>query len=180
MELFVALGSVVVVRVEQKLLPHRGDECGSGSAALSTQFLGWQFTLVRVVAALALAVAAAVIGARLLASTRGPQRATDTVHGACCGGGDHHHDHHHEHHDHKTAKGWAQRIVHELDELVFHIGPWALLGLLVAAYTEAMLPEGIALAALPAGLDILLISLLAVPSYVCASSMTPLAAVLLA
>lgn len=152
-------------------------EIGIDAFALSTQFLGWQFTLVRVVTALVLAIAAAVIGARILASSRRSQREAATVHGSCCGNSEHNHGHDH---GHEPPQGWPRRFVHELDELVFHIGPWALLGLLVAAYTEAMLPEGIAIAALPAGLDILVISVLAIPSYVCASSMTPLAAVLLA
>jgi hypothetical protein len=65
------------------------------------------------------------------------------------------------------------------DDLLYHIGAWTLIGLLVAAYLQAALGEGSLRAIGGTGLDILMVSVLAVPSYVCASSATPLAAVLL-
>ena len=56
----------------------------------------------------------------------------------------------------------------------------SILGLVAAAYVEAMLPLD-SLGALGAGgLDIVVVSLVAIPSYVCAGSATPLAATLLA
>jgi uncharacterized membrane protein YraQ (UPF0718 family) len=79
-----------------------------------------------------------------------------------------------------SSEGLLRRLLGHLDELVFHIGPWTLLGLLVAAYVQVALPEG-ALGSLTAsGLDIPVVLLLSVPMYVCASSATPFAAVLLA
>ncbi|MEO1172546.1 MAG: permease [Myxococcota bacterium] len=155
-------------------------EIGIDAVIVSTQFLGWELSVIRVITALALAIVAGLVGARVAAGRAEPAEAAPK---ACCSshGHDHHHDHDHDHdhaHGHSPASRW-QRFVGELDELVFHIGPWTLLGLVVAAYAEAALPSG-AWVSTQSGLDVLVVTVLAIPSYVCAASMTPLAAVLLA
>ncbi len=63
-------------------------------------------------------------------------------------------------------------------EIVDHVGPWLLVGLVVASLVEPML-RGDWLTALPWGVDVALFAVLGMPSYVCASGATPLAAVLI-
>src|SRR5690606_34144154 len=79
------------------------------------------------------------------------------------------------------ARGtFARRFFASFDALLVHIAPWMAVGLVAAAYVQATLGEG-ALAGLGGyGLDLLVVTLIAVPSYVCAAAATPLAAVLLA
>lgn len=156
-------------------------EIGVDAFALSTQFLGWELSFVRLGSALLLAVAAGVVGAKLATRTPTtpptPPAASGDAEAGCCGPEHEHHGHDHDH-DHGVAASAFSRFASELDELVFHIGPWTLLGLVIAAYAEAVLPVG-SFAASAAGADIFIITFVAIPSYVCASSMTPLAAVLL-
>jgi uncharacterized membrane protein YraQ (UPF0718 family) len=79
-----------------------------------------------------------------------------------------------------TSPGLGKQIIRNFDELLYHIGAWTLLGLLAAAYLQATVQEGALGGIGKTGFDIVIVSFLAVPSYVCASSATPLAAVLLA
>jgi|GEM_PF-742743 len=72
-----------------------------------------------------------------------------------------------------------QRFVRALFDLVEHVGPWMLVGLIAAAYVDALLPASF-LADLPTGLDILIVTAVAIPGHVRASSAVPLAAVLVA
>lgn len=153
-------------------------EIGIEAFALSTQFLGWNFAIIRVVTSLLLALGAGVLAAGLVG-----QRSLEVGHDSdpCCSD-DHARDHHDAHgHDQPHPDGpslsW-HGFVHELDDLIRHIGPWTLVGLLGAAFLETALPDGVGLS-LPWGVDILVVTVLAIPSYVCASSMTPLAAVML-
>lgn len=62
--------------------------------------------------------------------------------------------------------------------LIEHSAPWMVAGLLVAALVEALLPAG-ALAGIPAPLAVGAAVLLALPPFVCATGVTPLAWVLL-
>jgi len=219
-------------------------ELGPETVALTVQFFGWPIAILRVVAALALAVLAAVVIARAmrreaergrvgaalaggheaacahhdhggaLASVghghgdcghthhaHGGQHASDGHHardGHHAYGGHHGHDGHHAHgghhghdevhlhaheddcdeHQHAAPpEGRIRRFLHSLDELVEHTGPWILIGLVAAAYVTVLVPSG-ALGELPWGVDIVLVTLVAIPTYVCAVSATPLAAVL--
>ncbi len=65
-----------------------------------------------------------------------------------------------------------------LVEVVDSVGPWLVLGLAIAAMVEPVLNLS-GLQALPSGLDVLLFALLGLPTYVCASGATPLAAALI-
>src|SRR5690606_13077070 len=79
------------------------------------------------------------------------------------------------------ARGtFARRFFASFDELLVHIAPWTAVGLVAAAYVQATLGEGSLTAFGVYGLDFLVVTLIAVPSYVCAAAATPLAAVLLA
>lgn len=133
-------------------------EIGIESFALSVRFLGWEFALTRLFGALLVAVVAGVVVARF---TRPEQNA-----GLDYEPGD--------------DRPWWQRAVSQLDELTTHVLPWTLIGLLMAAYVDAVLSHG-ALEGLAAGpFELVVVTALAIPTYVCATSATPLAAVLLA
>jgi Predicted permease len=73
---------------------------------------------------------------------------------------------------------WSDALSY-FDELLLHIGPWALVGVVAAAYVQAVVPAGSLAGLTHGGLDLVVVALLAVPTYVCAASATPLGAVLL-
>ncbi len=63
-------------------------------------------------------------------------------------------------------------------EMIDHLGPWVLLGLIIAAITDPFLSK-FDWSALPYGTDILTMALVGMPLYVCATGATPIAAVML-
>jgi uncharacterized membrane protein YraQ (UPF0718 family) len=137
-------------------------ELGVESLLLTGRFLGWEFALLRLLGALLLAITAAVVVGRVLASRvePPPAPASDLELGT-------------------GESGW-QRALSQLDELFVHILPYTMVGLLAAAYAEVAL-DADALNGLAYGwLDVLVVTLVSVPVYVCAASATPLAAVLVA
>jgi len=139
-------------------------ELGIETFALTASFVGWPFAFVRLGAAVALAVIAALVIHRVTAREQEggalDPSALEEV---------------------EPAEGsFLSRSVAAFDELLYHVAPWTVVGLIAAAYVQAVLPAE-SLGALRAfGLDVLVVTVVAVPSYVCAASATPLAAVLLA
>ena len=138
-------------------------ELGVETFALTVRFLGWEFALMRLAGAMIVAVVAALMLAHFAppppaAAPTGSDRAMSRADG-------------------RSLRG---RVLGHFDELLYHVGAWTLVGLLAAAYVQATLTDGALQSIAGSGLDVLVISALAVPSYVCASSATPLAAVLLA
>ncbi|HJL19992.1 MAG TPA: permease [Sandaracinaceae bacterium LLY-WYZ-13_1] len=135
-------------------------ELGLETFALTGQLVGWPFAVVRLVAAVALAVVAALVVHRV-AGRRGAAFDGTIV-------------------TSDDDRPFAVRFVESFDELVHHVAPWTVVGLVAAALVASVLsPAGLA-DLRPFGLDVLAVTLVAVPSYVCAASATPLAAVLLA
>ena len=63
-------------------------------------------------------------------------------------------------------------------ELIDHLGPWVLMGLVIAAIADPFLGE-VNWAGFPKGWDIPLMALIGMPLYVCATGATPIAAVML-
>jgi len=138
-------------------------ELGVETFALTVQFLGWPFAYMRLIGALLLAVIVGLVVARFADRTDvAPRPAAEQVAFDARSG------------------GWIAQVAGNFDELLYHIGAWTLVGLLAAAYLQAALTDGSLRFIADNGLDVLVVSLLAIPSYVCASSATPLAAVLLA
>jgi len=137
-------------------------ELGVESFFLSVRFLGWPFAVVRLVTAVGVAIAAAMLVSWAL-GRRGETEADVGTIEADSGEG-----------------SVIARTIRNFDELLYHVGPFTVVGLVVAAYVQATLPTGAASELARSGLDILVISAVAMPSYVCAASATPLAAVLLA
>ncbi len=133
-------------------------ELGLDAFLLTGRMFGWPFALIRLSGAALLSVLAALVLARVSghAGTEGTTELTgDPSHGS-----------------------FGHRFVHTFDDLFHHTGPWIAVGLLAAAYVQVVVPDA-ALARSRPGLDILIVSALAIPSYVCAASATPLGAVLL-
>ncbi len=151
-------------------------ELGVETLLLTAQLFDWPFALLRVGCAIVLAILSAVIISYALRhhafenpEPTAPSAEDHSAHAHCHG---------------ETAPPsanapWWRRFAHALDELLHHIGPWILVGLISATYIDMLLPAGgIKLPEWPLW-DVILLSLIALPSYVCATASTPLAAVLL-
>ncbi len=144
-------------------------ELGPETLTLTVRFMGGPYAVVRVVAAVGLAIFAGVWFGRVVQGSARAKEPADADHG---------HHGHHDHHDGSKASGFARVIAH-FDELLLHVGPWAFVGLWAAAYVQVALPEGSLAQTTAGGLDIWMVAAVAVPAYVCAASATPVAAVLL-
>ncbi len=140
-------------------------EIGVETFALTVTFLGWSFAWVRLGAAMAVAIIAALlVKAYATQHEPSPDKLRERAFSSA---------------PPSNQRSWWNRLLSELDELLYHIGPWTLVGLIVAAYLHTLIPEGGLVSLHRSGFDVILVSLAAMPSYVCAASATPLAAVLL-
>jgi uncharacterized membrane protein YraQ (UPF0718 family) len=140
-------------------------ELGIETFALTVRFLGWPFAIVRLVAA----VLVAIVGAMALALALGKDN-NDTEPQSVMPFAE----------EPGSDRPLALRLLAHFEELLYHVGPWTVVGLIAAAYLQAVLPDGAMGGMSELGLDVIVITAVAVPSYVCAASATPLAAVLLA
>jgi len=144
-------------------------ELGLETFALTVQFLGWPFAYLRLAGGVIVAVIAGWIMGRLVApqvarlSAAADASAAVLPHSGAP----------------RAAPSFLRDVFANFDELLYHVGAWTLVGLLAAAYLQAALVDDALRPIGGSGLDILLVTVLAVPSYVCAASATPLAAVLL-
>lgn len=139
-------------------------ELGVETFALTVRFFGWPFAMVRLFAAVGVAIVAALVLHRL---ARGPSStAAEPVALPLP--------------EEPPSVRPAQRFLGHFEELLHHVGPWTLVGLVAAAFVQAMLSPESLTGISSSGLDVLVVSLVAIPSYVCAASATPMAAVLLA
>lgn len=134
-------------------------ELGVETLAVTARLLGWPFALLRLGGALLLAGLVGVIVGRLVepAAPQDPEPTEDLP---------------------AERGAFLPRFFHQLDESLAHTGPWVVAGLLFAAYIEVWLPAEQLIPLAQRGLDVLVVSLVAVPSYVCAAAATPLAAVM--
>ena len=135
---------------------------GFSTLLLTWGTLGWLFALLRFGGAVAIAVLAGVVVSRLVHDKNVVARPPG---------------------DDITATespGVFKRAIDTFDELLGHVGAWMVAGVLLAALTEALLPdEAITLRGQPL-LELLVVSAVAIPSYICPPSATPLGAVLIA
>jgi uncharacterized protein len=133
-----------------------GPQLGAESLSLTVGLLGWRWALVRIAAALVIAMAVGIVLART--STHVPVVAPAEA---------------------APTRGRLHEAMHRFDRLLLESAPWTVVGLLAAAYLAIAFPPG-SLATLTGGhLDLLAVGLLAIPIYVGAASATPIAAVLL-
>jgi uncharacterized membrane protein YraQ (UPF0718 family) len=164
-----------------------GPELHPDTFLLTAQGFGWPLALLRLLAALALALVVGLIASRLVAGTSPPKTASNRLSPAPRPAASHaairridfakHAD---LDHDDLLEVPTGPRLAHfakTLLDLVEHSAPWLLVNLIAAAYLDALVPAG-SLSTLTPGLDALITLALAVLSYVCASASTPAAAVL--
>ena len=138
-------------------------ELGIDAVLLSVPLLGGPFTAVRVGAAALVAIAVALVMARLAPARPTPRALPLAESGSV-----------------PTLRQKLQTAMRTgFAEMVDHTAPWILVGLIVAALLGPLL-EGSWMTRLPAGLDVLLFAAIGLPLYVCASASTPLVGVLVA
>ncbi|MBK8480197.1 MAG: permease [Proteobacteria bacterium] len=138
-------------------------EIGVDAALLSFALLGVDLALARIGCAAIVAVAAAWLVSRTLGPDAAPVTLPEVSSAA------------------PATQGERLRaaLATGFGEMVDGTAPWILLGLAIAAL-GAQLIDARWIAALPRGLDVPLLALIGVPSYVCASGATPIVAMLLA
>ena len=136
-------------------------ELGIDAIMISVPLLGWKMTLVRLVAA---ALIAWLTGYMMDLVVPAKQATSIPVI---------------EPQNLKTKVNPWKRFWSTLNkEMIDHLGPWVLLGLIIAAITDPYLGK-LDWSSLPSGLDILIMALIGMPLYVCATGATPIAAVML-
>ena len=137
-------------------------ELGLDAILISLPLLGSHMTIARIVAAAIVAILVGWVVGRLATSTGEGQPALDAA---------------------AQVRGsilvrMRAGLTYGFGEIVDHIGPWLLLGLVIASLAEPLI-SGDWIVMLPFGLDVVIFALLGMPMYVCASGATPLVAVLL-
>ncbi|HEX9641835.1 MAG TPA: permease, partial [Candidatus Krumholzibacteria bacterium] len=135
-------------------------ELGMDAIIISVPFLGVKLAVLRLAAAVLVALAAGMIAGQIAVPT-------------------HAHDHAHDDapvEPSRTLRGAAR---YAFQESVDELGPWILAGLLLAGFLEPILSPEL-FAGLAAHWQVPLFALLGTPLYICASGATPLAAILLA
>ncbi|MFO0660461.1 MAG: permease [Polyangiaceae bacterium] len=141
---------------------------GIETFALTARFLGWSFAGVRVVAALILAIMGGLIAALVRKQLPAQDATSDEVKITPS------------HVDAEQELALTRRFSAAFDEMMLHTAPWVFVGIVGAAYADTLLTNGSLDHLAGSGKDILIVTAIAVPSYVCASSATPFAAVLIA
>ncbi len=132
-------------------------ELGVETFALSVRFLGFEFALLRLIGAVLVAGAAAVaVGWSLRAESAPTLEDLDVG----------------------EESPFFQRLWSAFEELLVHIGPFVVAGLVLAALVDAFVRADQVAELASSGWDLPVVTAISVPMYVCASSATPLAAVL--
>lgn len=135
---------------------------GIESLALTWKFLGAELSLIRLLGAAILAI---LVG--LLVSSLSRRRAPSGISEAA---------------PVEPGEGWigVRALARAFDELLLHVAPWMVVGLIAAAYVQTLMPAEQVVALTRLGLDVPLMIVVAIPTYIGAATATPLAAVLLA
>ncbi len=137
-------------------------EIGIDAILISLPLLGGEMTVARLIGAALLAVIVALVVSKFSKK--------DEPH------------HHHHHEQDNTRLSLQQKITgglhYSVHDLLDHIAPWIIVGLLVAAMLQPFIGD-LQLSTIPSGLQVVLFAALGIPVYVCASSATPLVAIFL-
>ncbi|HEU5072621.1 MAG TPA: permease [Polyangiaceae bacterium] len=140
-----------------------GPVLGLETLALTLGFLGWQLAWIRLGGALAVAACTAlVIGLLARPAARAVTEWTDIELGA------------------GSQSSAPRRFLAAFENLFQHNGALMILGIVAAAFVDALVPPAAARAIESPLLELVVVTLLTLPSYVCAPSAIPLAAVLIA
>ncbi|NRA36059.1 MAG: permease [Polyangiaceae bacterium] len=137
-------------------------ELGVETLTLSGQFLGWPFAIMRLVGAFCVAIAAGIAVSMVSSNVKASGEASNI--------------------DVEVApqRSRVWKVILSFDELLAHIGAWMVLGMLIAAFTAVFIPNDAFASFDNQWLELLAVTAVAVPSYVCAPAATPLAAILIA
>ena len=137
-------------------------ELGIDAILISLPLLGVELTITRLVCAAILAITVALLVSRY-SSGENKVLTTDIA----------------EEKPHQSFNAKLKSGMHySTHDLLDHIAPWILVGILVAAFIQPFLSY-LQLADIPSGLQVVLFAVLGIPVYVCASSATPLVAIFL-
>ena len=139
-------------------------QTGVDSVMVTASMLGWPFAMFKVVAALV----TGLIGGFLVDQVKTEKSSTDHSHGNL-------NDHH------NVAASWREALRYGLDELIYPIWRWLVIGVLISAAVTTWIPQD-QFATLTAGgvWTLLLMVAISVPLYVCATASVPVAATLVA
>lgn len=137
-------------------------ELGVDAVLISLPLLGPEFTLMRVVAAVAVALFVGIVVGRLADRSVEIEPNPHEALGR---------------HQSFRRRLW-EGLHYGFVEVVDHTGPWIILGIVVASLLGPIF-DNPWLVGLPWGVDVVLFTLLGMPTYVCASGATPLVAVLI-
>lgn len=135
-------------------------ELGIDSFLLSVKLLGWKFSLVRLVTAMILPIAIALIAAKFLSN---PVESTPKPASCCQTEVD------------TQGKSWWRFAAVDLVDDIF---PFVIFGLVIAALAQVMWPVS-TIAEWVGVWDVVLLGLVGIPFYVCASASIPFALILL-
>ncbi len=143
-------------------------ELGIDALIISLPLLGSELTVLRLVAAMVLATAVGMTVGQWLDRKRGLQESTEEFNDEAaepsCGGNAH----------------WLIRGLKQgFGEMVDSTGPWILLGLVIAAFLQPLLGQ-YGSWQLPSVIEVVLLSLIGIPLYICASGATPIVAIMIA
>ncbi|MCF7827066.1 MAG: permease [Candidatus Marinimicrobia bacterium] len=136
-------------------------ELGIDAIMISVPLLGWKMTVVRLIAAALIAWLTGYIMDLLVPPKQEmtiPMIETEKLQTR-----------------HNPWKRFWLTLNHEM---IDHLGPWVLMGLIIAAITDPFLSK-IDWSSFPYGVDILIMAVIGMPLYVCATGATPIAAVML-
>ena len=137
-------------------------ELGIDALLISFPLLGADLTIARLVCAALLAFLVAILVSKMLGS-RGNSDLAESI-------------------EYNRKRTFLEKLGHgmhySMHELLDHIAPWILAGILMAALIHPILGN-LHLDSIPAGWQVLIFATLGIPVYVCASSATPLVAIFL-
>lgn len=137
-------------------------ELGFETLFLSGHFLGWDFAVVRVAAALFVAV----VGAVLLARSRLGGESQAPLESPLA--------------ELSTEEASPRGFVRAFDDQLFRGGAWVLLGVVLAAFLDVLVPAQALAEFDSVTLAFFAVTIVAIPSALCAPAATPIAAVLVA
>ena len=139
-------------------------QTGVDSVMVTASMLGWPFAMFKVVAALV----TGLIGGFLVDQVKTEKSSTDH---SLSNLNDHH----------NVAASWREALRYGLDELIYPIWCWLVIGVLVSAAVTTWIPQE-QFATLTAGgvWTLLLMVAISIPLYVCATASVPVAATLVA
>jgi len=134
-------------------------ELGPETLLLTIRLLGWRMAALRLAGALVIAVLAGLVFAALTGDRQVSATSWNRLPRQ------------------PPSSSWRQRWA-DVHELMTHVAPWTVVGVLVAALIQVVIHDGGLDWFAARGLDVPFIAFVAIPTYVCPAAATPVAAAL--